>query len=291
MTIALQTPPLAASLVITPMQPHLATDVSGIDLRESFTPERSDEIRALLLKYKFLIFRDQILTREQLLALARRFGALQVHPVDQLDRYPNIQPIMAGSDPKRAHERSWCADGSYRPLPPFAMIERAVDIPVRGGDTVYADAGAAYRGLSDEIKERIAGLTAMHSAPYAFAERTKMNDLVVFARLERDFPPVEHPVVLTHPETGEQLLYVNQAHTTHIVGLPAAESAALLHHLFDQFKVPEYQVRIKWRFKSGTQTIGLYDPTALQYFAVEDFDPSYPRYAERIEIARAAPSR
>jgi taurine dioxygenase len=271
-------------LHVTRQQPRIGAEVAGIDLREPLSATQRDNLRGLLLKYKVLFFRDQPINRAQHIAFGQQFGELDVHPIVQVAEAPTIQPISAkrfrdyagpGAAEKRYTNR-WHTDETFRVVPPLGSILRAVDLPDLGGDTVFADAAAAYEGLADEVKERIASLRAVHSAAYGFGW---YNDADRKAAIERQFPPVEHPVVRVHPETGAKVLFVNSVFTSHIVGLDKDESDHLLAHLLAQFTLPEYQVRFKWRPGS----IAFWDNRSTQHYGVWDFGDAA-RELERVTI-------
>jgi alpha-ketoglutarate-dependent taurine dioxygenase len=272
-------------LTVTAQQPRIGAEVAGIDLRVPLTAENRDKLRNLLNKYKVLFFRDQQITREQHIAFGREFGELDIHPIVQVAEAPVVQPISArrfhkyagsgGGSDKRYINR-WHTDETFRAIPPLASILRAVHLPELGGDTVFADATAAYEGLSDEVKERIANLRAVHSAAYGFGW---YENLERKAEIERQYPPVEHSVVRVHPETGAKVLFVNSAFTSHIIGLEKEESDRLLAHLLSQFVQPEYQVRFKWRPGS----IAFWDNRATQHYGVWDFGDAT-RELERVTI-------
>ena len=272
-------------ITVTPQQPRIGAEVAGIDLGTSLSAENRDTLRNLLNEYKVLFFRDQPITREQHIAFGRQFGELDIHPIVQVAEAPVVQPISAkrfrkyagaGSGSDKRYVNRWHTDETFRAIPPLASILRAVQLPELGGDTVFADAAAAYEGLSDEVKERIANLRAVHSAAYGFGW---YENLERKAEIERQYPPVEHAVVRLHPETGVKVLFVNSAFTSHIVGLEKEESDRLLAHLLGQFVQPEYQVRFKWRPGS----IAFWDNRATQHYGIWDFGDAT-RELERVTI-------
>ena len=271
-------------LSVHQLQPQLGAEVYGIDLRFPLSSAQSATISDLLLKHKVLFFRDQPINREQHIAFGRQFGDLDVHPIVQVAEAPTIQPISAkrfrdyagpGASEKRYTNR-WHTDETFRAVPPLASILRAVELPDLGGDTVFADAAAAYEGLSSEVKERIADLRAVHSAAYGFGW---YNNAERKAAIERQFPPVEHSVVRVHPETGAKVLFVNSVFTSHIAGLDKEQGESLLAHLFAQFVLPEYQVRFKWRPGS----VAFWDNRSTQHYGVWDFGTAT-RELERVTI-------
>jgi alpha-ketoglutarate-dependent taurine dioxygenase len=270
-------------ITIRPLQPSIGAEVEGVDFRQPITDELRDTLSAFLNRYKVLFFRDQDLTQEQHIALGRAFGDLEVHPLLSLSDHPEILRIDSSEHrDKRSYyakaNANWHADTTFREKPSAASILRGLEIPEIGGDTVWANAAAAYEGLSDDIKKLIEGLTAIHSAAHGFGSFVK-RDLQKTAELLNRFPPVEHPVVRTHPETGEKVLFVNSVFTSHIVGLEPEQSTDLLRHLWDQFNRPEYQVRFKWRKNS----IAFWDNRATQHYAVADYGDA-DRVVERVTV-------
>jgi taurine dioxygenase len=166
---------------------------------------------------------------------------------------------------------------TFRQRPSIASILRARHLPPLGGDTMWADTVAVYAGLPQPVKDRIAGLEAEHDIVRSFGGRVTEEKR---AQLSRDFPSVRHPVVRSHPETGEKILYVNYTFTSRIVGLPEEESDSLLKLLFDRIKVPEYQVRFRWT----PNAIGIWDNRSTQHYAVGDYWPEY-RALERVTVS------
>jgi taurine dioxygenase len=156
-----------------------------------------------------------------------------------------------------------------------------ITAPPFGGDTMWADMAAAYDNLSDEVRARIDDAVAVHDMVPGFARFLEAGKL---ARVQDAFPPVTHPVVRTHPETGRRTLYVNASFTTRIVEMEQAESDALLRHLFAQAHTPEFQVRYRW----AEGTLAFWDNRATQHYAVADYHP-HPRVAERVAIAGDVP--
>ncbi|RJF85810.1 TauD/TfdA dioxygenase family protein [Sphingomonas cavernae] len=263
---------------VTPLQPSLGALITGIDLAEPLDDVRLAGLQAALLRYRVLFFRDQHITREQHIAFGAAFGELEVHPVFSHPDYPEILPLVSRDfvgKYRQTTDSNWHADTTFREAPSAASILRAHVSPSLGGDTVFANAVAAYETLDDETKERIDGLTAIHD-PSVFIQFLDTEEKK--QALLSQYPPVEHPVVRIHPETGEKVLYVNSVFTRRIVGLDAEESNALLLRLFDQVKRPEFQVRWSWRPGS----IAFWDNRATQHYAVPDYNE--PRHMERVTV-------
>jgi len=273
-------------LTAIPQQPSIGAEIPGIDLRLPLTDELREQVRRLLLRFKVLFFRDQDITRAQHIDFGRKFGDLDVHPLVQADE-PIIQAISAERFRKsaasvKAYTNRWHSDETFRSVPPIASILRAIEVPDIGGDTLFADATAAYDGLTDEVKERIEKLEAVHSLAHGFAWYKSQK----WEQLNSQYPPVTHPVVRLHPDTGAKVLFVNSVFTSHIVGLDQAESEGLLAHLNAQFTRPEYQVRFKWRKGS----LAFWDNRASQHYGVWDFGDAT-RELERVTIKGQLPQR
>jgi alpha-ketoglutarate-dependent taurine dioxygenase len=262
---------------ITPLQPSLGAEVAGIDLSQPLDPAARDALRAALLSYKVLFFRDQDLSHEQHIAFTANFGALEVHPVFSLPEHPEILPLKASyyaGNYRPSVDAEWHSDTTFRPEPSAASVLRARQLPPLGGDTVFVNTVLAYERLPDEVKQRIDRLTAVHDASI-FQQFLPEGQRDSFAT---DYPPVEHPVVRVHPETGEKAIYVNAVFTRRILGVAPEEGAALLRLLFDQVKRPEFQVRWQWRPNS----IAFWDNRSTQHYAVNDYVEE--RYMERVTL-------
>ena len=272
------------TFAVTPLTPRIGAEIEGVDLREELSQDTIDELYQALLTHKVIFFRDQDITQEQHIAFARRFGDLEIHPTTPKDQ-PNpevfhLRPINWGAETntnsgkKHSGADLWHSDVTWRETPSLGSVLRGRVIPEVGGDTLWSDQAAAYEGLSPAMKEWVCTLTAIHDGSVfakAAAERGRTFDAVI--------PEVEHPVVRTHPDTGERALYVNCAFTKCIKGLSKKESDWLLDHLYAQAAIPEYQVRFRWRENS----IAFWDNRACQHYAVGDYAPAM-RHMERVTI-------
>lgn len=233
------------------------------------------DIRSALLTYKVIFFRDQTIGREEHIALARRFGDLEIHPATPKDQPdPEILRIAHGANSK-GQENNWHSDVTWRAEPSLGSILRAIELPDVGGDTLFANMNLAYEDLDDELKERLCGMVAVHDIARVFAKRLNKDA----NSLHDKFPPQEHPVIRTHPETGERILYVNIAFTSHIKDMDRAESDALLARLYRTASRPEYQCRFRW----APGSIAFWDNRACQHYAASDYFPAV-RIMERVTI-------
>ena len=236
--------------------------------------------RRALLEFKVVFFRDQRIDRAQHLAVSRRFGELEIHPATRPDaEHREILRIEHGPI-SRGTENNWHSDVTWRERPSLGSVLRAIEVPPVGGDTLFADMYAAYDGLSPEMQRWICGLTAVHDIARVFASKLAKKA----EELHEKFPPVEHPVVRTHPETGRRLIYVNLAFTDRIKGLTPKESSWLLDHLYQATKNADIQCRFRWQPGS----LAFWDNRSCQHFAASDHFPQR-RVMERATIAGDRP--
>jgi alpha-ketoglutarate-dependent taurine dioxygenase len=258
-----------AGLTVQPLNPTIGAEIGGVDLGAPISTEVRETLRALLLKHKVLFFRDQEITRDQQVAFALNFGELYAHPTGGTETHRVVQPIAAENFKKyQVRDSHWHTDTSWRIDPSLGAVLRAVDIPDVGGDTIWADGGAIYSGLPEDLKARIDDLYVIHD--YQDALR----------RSGVRYPLVAHPIVRTHPETGEDIFWINFGLKPRIVDLDKAESDALLARLYEEVKRPEYHARFRWRKNS----VAFWDNRAGLHYAVRDYG-DYPRVMERVLIA------
>ena len=262
-----------------PMTPTIGVELLDCDLNK-FDETMIEEIRAALLKYRVVFFREQDLSQEAHIEFARQFGDLEIHPATPKDQ-ENPEVLRIAHGPKsRGSENMWHSDVTWREAPSLGSILRAVELPAVGGDTLFANMVLAYERLSDEIKEKIEPLFASHDIARVFARRLGKKA----EELHDKYPPMVHPVVRTHPETKERLIYVNGAFTDHIVDMDPEESRALLDTLYKTAWNPELQCRFRWEKGS----MAFWDNRACQHFAASDYYPEV-RVMERVTIAGDRP--
>jgi len=268
------------ALTIKPMTPAIGAEVLEIDLGAPDIGANIPAIRAALLKHGVIFFRDQDLTQEQHIAFARHFGDLEIHPATPKDQ-PNPEVLRIAHGPgSRGQENQWHSDVTWREEPSLGSILLAREVPECGGDTLFANMHLAYERLSDPMKRFCESLTAVHDIARVFAKRLRKAP----EDLHEKFPPQRHPVIRTHPETGERVIYVNTAFTSHIEGLSETESRWLLDHLFATAKDAEIQCRFRWQAGS----IAFWDNRVCQHLAVSDYFPAR-RVMERVTVAGDKP--
>ncbi|UCP00682.1 TauD/TfdA family dioxygenase [Metapseudomonas lalkuanensis] len=257
----------------------IGAEIIGVNLADAaYDDGLFAEIKALLLKHKVLFLRDQDISRAEHVAFARRFGELEDHPVAGSDpEHPGLVRIYKDPDqPNDRYENAWHTDATWRDAPPMGCVLRCVECPPVGGDTMWANMALAYEKLPEDVKARIEGLRARHSIEASFGAAMPVEKRLA---LKAMYPDAEHPVVRTHPETGEKILFVN-AFATHFTNFHTPErvrygqdysmgGSDLLRYLVSQAYNPEYQVR--WRWKRNSMAI--WDNRSTQHYAVMDYPP------------------
>jgi taurine dioxygenase len=255
--------------------------------------ELAAEIHHLLLKYKVLFLRDQQITRQEHVAFASRFGKLEEHPM--VPTHPDapglVQIYKTPSKPADRYENAWHCDGTWREAPAMGAVLRCIECPPTGGDTIWANMVLAHEKLPEQVKTLIAGLRANHSFHSSFGAAMPMEKRLA---LKAVYPDVEHPVVRTHPDTGEKVLFVN-AFATHFTNFHTPANvrfgqdanpggADLLRYLVTQAFIPEYQVRWRWK----PDSVAIWDNRCTQHYAVMDYAPCH-RKMERAGIVGDKP--
>ncbi len=267
------------ALDVTPLSAHIGAEIRGLDLR-SLSDAEVAAIRAAWLEYKVVFFPGQHLEPAEHLAFAARLGEpTEGHPViPGIAEHPEVFEIdytqaselaaLFGDVAERSTGLSWHTDVTFVKRPPAGSILRAVVVPDAGGDTLFSNQQAAFEGLSPSLQDYLSTLTAVHEGEHQFS---KILSLVGEGTWEgkqfTSLEPVEHPVVITHPETGKRVLFVNPGFTSHIKDLSRAESDALLGFLYTHAVRPEYVVRYHWT----PGTLGFWDNFATQHSVVGDY--------------------
>lgn len=268
---------------VRPLSGVIGAEIRGVDLHQAIDDAAVAEIRAALLRHKVVFIPDQHLSPAEHVAFGRRFGDLTpAHPVmPGLAGFPEVYEIDYGATRKAiaAYGRGdgegggggldWHSDVTFVKRPPLGSILNAVLIPASGGDTMYSNQVAAFAALSPAMRDFLGTLTAVHDGRAAFGRALEKRGTgfewegETFTSLD----PVEHPVVRTHPETGEQSLFVNPGFTRRIVQLSRTESENLLAFLYAHSTHARFTVRYHWR----TGDLGFWDNRATQHAVVGDY--------------------
>ncbi|PJK28678.1 TauD/TfdA dioxygenase family protein [Minwuia thermotolerans] len=262
---------------IRQVTPGVGAEVRGVDLGADLAEATIARLRAALIEHGVLFFRDQPITPDRQVAFARRFGHVPKVP-DSMFLVHEANPfvsVLANDADRPPTVNNWHSDYSFAAEPDFASVLRSVVVPDCGGDTVWAGMFAAWEGLPDRMQHYLDGLTATHDFMKLYERPVKKRlwegergQLMEAAR--RQFPPVSHPVVRAHPESGRKALFVNESFTRHIDGMSESESRHLLACLFEHCKAPEFQVRFRW----SPDCVAMWDNRSTIHYAVADFHPA-----------------
>lgn len=282
----------SSAVEIVPLSAHIGAEIRGVDLTQPLQPREVREIRAALLKWRVIFFREQQLTHDEHVAFAAQFGELTLgHPVfGHVEGHREIYSIAKfrkatrfEGEPLLRPWTGWHTDVTAAINPPWASILRGVTIPPYGGDTLWTNLVRAYETLSAPLRGFVDGLRGVHRfAPPPGAKGTTAFDEAVEARILVS----EHPLVRVHPETGERALYVSPSFLKSIVGLTPRESQALLELLWEHITRPEFTVRFKWEPRS----VAFWDNRATAHLAPTDiFDLDFDRQLYRTTLVGDVP--
>ncbi|WP_368575553.1 taurine dioxygenase [Acinetobacter baumannii] len=264
---------LVANLNIEVIKPTIGAIIHDIDLN-ALNEQTTQQIQQALLDHQVIFFRKQQLAPQAQADLARSFGTLHVHPIyPSIEDVPEVMVLDSWKQDLRDNEL-WHTDVTFSKTPPLGCVLQAIKIPSVGGDTLWSSNTAAFKGLPLELQRKLRGLTATHDIRKSFPlERFAHNEeereklLQTFKRN----PPVVHPVVRTHPVTGEPLLFVSEGFTTHINELPEQESEQLLNFLFEH--ATQEQFHLCWKWQDGD--VAIWDNRCTQHKALFDYGDAH----------------
>lgn len=273
---------------VTPVSGALGVEIHDVDLRLMTTAEL-EGVRDTLHRHEVVFFRGADLTTDEQLAVAGVFGEVSIFPTSQLvgATEPTVQEIADGpSDEPQADY--WHTDVTWTADPPTYAILQADVVPERGGDTLWASMTAAHDALSPAMRELLAGLSVVHDCESFIAGmRKKLEGPEADALAEslRDrHPPVVHPLVRTHPETGRRALFLGGRFMRRIDGMTDAESAPILGMLASHIQDPRFHCR--WRWSPGD--VAIWDERSTNHRSAADHWPQA-RSMRRVEVAGTRP--
>ncbi|MDT3444755.1 TauD/TfdA family dioxygenase [Pseudofrankia sp. BMG5.37] len=280
----------AVGLDVRPLSGYIGAEIFGVDLTQPLEPAVVAEIRATLLRWKVVFFRDQHVTPAQQIAFGRQFGEVTPgHPtLPTLEGHPEIFPLdsrayAAIKDDTYQVRSLWHTDVTFVHNPPMGSILRGVIIPPYGGDTQWTNLVVAYDTLSKPIRDLIDGLHAVHVNQIHLERGDSSKLQKMFASTSYE---TVHPVVRVHPETGERVLYVSPNFTQRIVELTNTESRQLLGLLYDHLATPAFTVRFRWQ----PDSIAFWDNRATAHLIPTDHGHlGFDRVMHRITIAGDVP--
>ncbi len=262
------------------MTPSIGAEISKVSLNKDLNDDICDQIYNALIKHQVVFFRDQDLSPESHLKLAKSFGEPEPpHPVyPNVDGYENIV-LLKNAEDNIPNTTDWHKDLTFKSNPPFASILHGIKIPDVGGDTLWASMSAAYDNLPDGWKLHLENLEAINDMG------TFRNDFYRDGGIEsvnnalKNVGSAVHKVVETHPVSGLKYLNVNQSFTRNIINESQSQSDHILQFLFQHIIKPEFQVRFRWRNNS----IAIWDNRITQHYAVLDYLPNI-RHMHRVTV-------
>lgn len=267
---------------ITALAPSIGALISDVTVNK-LTDKEFDLIYQAFLEHKVIFFKDQTLTPEEHLTFGKRFGELApIHPF-----FPNVKgaeqimiiEVSKGNPPGESY---WHTDLTWQKTPSKCSILHAQHIPETGGDTIWTSMGAAFQTLPEIEKEtlrQLNGLHILHAFQGSRYDSTDEDGESYVAKKSKEYPPVVHPLVRKHPETGEEHLFINEQYTKEIIGMEAEASQQLLNKLFALAREERFHVRFQWQANS----IAIWDNRCTQHLAVTDYGDN-PRKMHRVTI-------
>jgi len=252
---------------VRPAGSAVGAEISGVDLSQPLTDSARETLRRTLADRGVVFFRDQTLTPEQHIRLARQFGEINVNRFfSHAEGYPEIALVVKEPDQKKNIGGGWHTDHSYDQVPAKGSILYALETPPTGGDTLFASMYAAYDALSDGLKRTLSGLRAVHSSRHVFGVKREGMEGRFHNHADATQDAV-HPVVITHPDSGRKALYVNPGFTLRFEGWTDEESEPLLSYLYQHAVRPEFVYRFAWQPGS----LAFWDNRATWHYAVNDY--------------------
>nr|WP_171499547.1 taurine dioxygenase [Acinetobacter guerrae] len=261
------------SLSIEQIKPSIGAIITGIDLNH-LGEQQTTEIQQALLQHHVIFFRQQQMLPQAQAALARSFGSLHIHPIyPSMEGTPEVLILDSWQQDLRDNEL-WHTDVTFSQTPPLGCVLQAIKIPATGGDTLWSSGVAAFAALDTDLQHKLAGLTATHDIRKSFPiERFATNE-VEREKLQQTFkrnPPVVHPVVRTHPVTGQPILFVSEGFTTRINELNEQESNELLEFLF--WHSTQEKFHLRWKWQEGD--VAIWDNRCTQHKALFDYGDAH----------------
>lgn len=276
------------TIQVTPIGGSIGAEIAGVDLARPLSNRQAQEVHDAFLEHSVVFFRDQRLDPEQQKRAARLFGEPVAIPfVKSLDGHPEIIDIVKEAEDAGKYNfgGNWHTDTTFLETPALGSLLYALEVPPRGGDTLFADLHAAYETLSPGMRSLLDGLTAVHTGSRSYGSQSKFQggknqsvSMAIDANADGD-RLVEHPVVRTHPETGRKCLFVNPNYTLRLKDMTEAESKPLLDFLYAHAIRDEFVCRFPWRAGS----VAVWDNRCTMHRAVNDYD-GHRRHVRRVTL-------
>ena len=264
----------------------LGAEIRGVDLSQPLDATAVDFVRNAFLEHIVLVIRGQSLAPAAQIAFTGHFGAVEPHPLNSRRGFPDFPELLVLENrPGKPGARNdfWHSDISHAECPPAVSLLHALEVPEGRGDTMFCNMYAAYEQLSPGMQHLLENLQAQHSGE-ATAKRNReaATDALPIAEVP---PPMAHPVVRTHPETGRKALYVNPFFTQRFTDMDEAESAPILKYIYELSTRPENVYRHRWT--SGD--VLMWDNRCAMHYAIKDYDERTPRLLHRTTAAGDRP--
>lgn len=269
------------TIQVRKLTPHFAAEVEGVDLRNLQEGE-AEAIRDAFYEHSVLVFHGQSLSPRELARFGETFGDPEPHvalkyrhpEVPEVSYITNVKPDGSVDPMGTTRAQSWHTDGSFMKKSSALAILHSLEAVSSGGETLFSSTRAAHDALSEGMRESLVGLRAIHS--YAAGPASKGSNVPLAKEQEGLYPPVEHPIVRTHPHTGRKALFINPQHTCGIVGMPLEEAMDLLDHLLQHATSEEFRYKHAWR----TGDVVMWDQAATLHRGTGGF----PAHERRIMI-------
>lgn len=259
------------SVEVKPL-PGVGAEIGGVDLARELSDEDFATIRRAYADHGVIFFRDQDITEEQHIAFARRWAPIDINRfLSAHPRHPEIAVLRKEADQTENIGGAWHTDHSYDQIPAMGSVLVARQLPPEGGNTLFSSMYAAYDALSDETKEKLAPLKAIHSAKHIFGKDAfygkERGDRIGNSGVADALQDSVHPVVITHPLSGKKALFVNIAYTTQIIGWTAEQTGAFVAEMFLHCTQPQFVYEFEW--KPGS--IAFWDNRSTWHYAKNDY--------------------
>jgi taurine dioxygenase len=280
---------------IHPLNGAIGSEITDIDLSSPLDDESLSTLRATFVERSVLVFRNQQLSPQAQLEFSSRLGPPEAHVLKSfaLADHPDVfvvSNLKEDGKPKGAIRAGqyWHTDCSYMERPTMASMLHALQVPSYGGDTQFSSLFAAFDALSDPMREMLQGLYAVHDYSYAYETYfSRFPDRPPLTAEElAQVPPVEHPVVRVHPESGRRALFISPGFTRRILGVTDEESGVLLRFLCAHVTRADFIYRHRWQ----AGDLVMWDNRAALHCAVADYDMNEPRHLHRTSIAGDRPA-
>lgn len=262
-----------SAFTIQPVAGALGAEVSGIDVSQKLSDPQRTRLNQAFVEHQVLFFRDQTLTPVQHLEFTRVFGEPDTYPfMVGLPETPEVIDIVKTESDTVNFGGSWHSDTAYLPEPSLGTVLHAIEVPAWGGDTLFANAAAAYDALSEGMKDMLDGLIGVYDSDHGYggSRRKALSNLELMNDRYDEHSESwtsEHPIIRTHPVSGRKAIYVSKGHTSHFSKTSYEESRPLINYLAEHVAKPEFTCRFRWT----KGAIAVWDNRSTQHYALNDY--------------------